>query len=74
MLNLIFLWKDLGLASPLHFAHDFSRKIFLMLLSSLWSQKFWNEPYRSCQAVFLYKEKSQDKMQKHEIKSIFYDL
>ena len=31
MLNSNFPEKDLRLVSPLHFAYDFSRKIFLML-------------------------------------------
>ena len=31
MLNFDFLEKGLGVAFPLHFVYDFSRKIFLML-------------------------------------------
>ena len=33
MLNFDFLDKGLGIASPAHFAYDFSTKIFLMLYS-----------------------------------------
>ena len=33
MVNTDFLDKGLGIVSPAHFAHDFSRKMFLMLYS-----------------------------------------
>ena len=35
MLNFDFLEKGLGIVSRPHFVHDFSRKIFLMLYSTL---------------------------------------
>ena len=36
MLNVSFQEKGQGLVSPLHFAYDFSRKMFLMFYSTSW--------------------------------------
>ena len=37
MLNCDFLGKSVGVVSPPHFVHDFSRKIFVMLYSVNWT-------------------------------------
>ena len=68
ILNFEFLDKGLGMVSPVHFAHNFSRKMFCMLYSTNWPNLIVWFPLLldildniSNQAVFIHAQKFKTK-------------